>query len=155
WARLAQLHARVVGDRALEVRALNVCGAIALEKGGLDDATSFFALAQDEAMQENDMATVGRCANNLGVIASMQGDFGKAVGSYTRAIAAYGKASLERGAAESRHNLAIAYRERGQLDDALQTADQAVLDAEKLGDKQLRAQAIAGRAEIQIARGES
>src|SRR2546430_11869182 len=65
----AQLRARVLRDRALEVRALNVCGAIALERGGLTDATFFFTRAQEEATQDNDMATVGRCANNLGIIA--------------------------------------------------------------------------------------
>src|SRR5256886_15318674 len=69
WAMHAQLRARVLRDRALEVRALNVCGAIALERGGLTDATFFFTRAQEEATQDNDMATVGRGANHLGIIA--------------------------------------------------------------------------------------
>src|SRR6267143_6169569 len=57
WAVLAMSRARVLGDRTLEVRGLNVCGAIALERGGIGEATSFFTRAQDEAMQNNDMAT--------------------------------------------------------------------------------------------------
>ena len=113
WAMVAQLRARALKDRMMEVRALNVCGAIALERGGIDEATYFFSRAQEEATDDNDMATVGRCANNLGIIANMQGDFGRAVGAYTRAIAAYQKAGYERGIAESHHNLGISYREPG------------------------------------------
>src|SRR5881296_489164 len=154
WAMVAQLRARSLKDRMMEVRALNVCGAIALERGGIDDATFFFTRAQEEATQDNDMATVGRCANNLGIIANMQGDYRRAVAAYTRAIAAYQEARYGRGIAESRHNLAIAYREQGQLDEALRTADAAMGEAERLGDQRLKAQALAGLAEIQVARGE-
>ena len=154
WAMVALSRARVLGDRTLEVRGLNVCGAIALERGGITEATSFFTRAQEEAMQDNDMATLGRCANNLGIIANMQGDYGRAVGAYTRAIAAYQKARNDRGIAESQHNLAITYREQGRLDDAVRAADTAMREAERLGDRRLKAQALAGRAEIQVARGE-
>src|SRR5437773_8281240 len=38
WAMVAQLRARLLRDRTLEVRALNVCGAIALEGGGISEA---------------------------------------------------------------------------------------------------------------------
>jgi tetratricopeptide (TPR) repeat protein len=155
WAMVAQSRARVLGDRTLEVRALNVCGVVALERGGINQATHFFTQAQEEAMQDDDMAAVGRCANNLGIIANMQGDYGRAVGAYTRAIAAYQKACNERGIAEAQHNLGIAYREQGHLDDAMKAADVAVREAERLGDRQLEAQAVAGRAEIRTARGES
>ena len=78
------------------------------------------------------MATVGRCANNLGIIANMQGDYARAVGAYTRAIAAYEQAGFHRGIAESRHNLGITYREQGRLDHALEAADAAVRDAEEM-----------------------
>jgi tetratricopeptide (TPR) repeat protein len=105
-------------------------------------------------MQDNDMATLGRCANNLGIIANMQGDYGRAVGAYTRAIGAYQKARFTRGIAESQHNLGITYREQGRLDDAMQATDAAVREAERVGDQRLKAQALAGRAEIQVLRGE-
>jgi tetratricopeptide (TPR) repeat protein len=155
WAMVAQLRARALKDRMMEVRALNVCGAIALERGGIDEATYFFSRAQEEATDDNDMATVGRCANNLGIIANMQGDYKRAVIAYTRAIAAYEQAHFDRGVAEARHNLGIVYCAQGDLDRALEIGGQAVRDAERLGDQQLAAQAIAGLAEIHVARGES
>jgi tetratricopeptide (TPR) repeat protein len=154
WAMVAQLRARVLKDRMMEVRALNVCGAIALERGGIDEATYFFSRAQEEATDDNDMATVGRCSNNLGIIANMQGDYRRAVHAYTRAIAAYEQAHYDRGVAETRHNLGIACREQGELDRALEIAEKAVAEAERLGDRQLQAQAIAGLAEIRVVRGE-
>jgi len=154
WAMVAQLRARMLGDRTIEVRALNVSGAIALERGGIGEATYFFTRAQERAMQDNDMATVGRCANNLGIIANMQGDYNRAVGAYSRAISAYEKASYNRGVVESQHNLGIAYREQGQLDRALRAGDAALREAERLGDRALQAQALAGLAEIRVARGE-
>src|SRR5438094_4669793 len=155
WAMVAQLRARLLRDRTLEVRALNVCGAIALEGGGISEATYFFTRAQEEALRDNDMATVGRCANNLGIIANMQGDYGRAVGAYTRAIDAYQKVGYDRGIVESQHNLAITYREQGQLDHAMYAENEALGAAERLGDRGLRAQALAGLAEIQVARGEA
>ena len=155
WALVALSRSRVLGDRRLELRALNVCGAIALERGGISEAAHFFTRAQEEAMQDNDMASVGRCANNLGIIANMQGDYGRAVGAYTRAIAAYQAARYDRGIAESQHNLGISYREQGDLDHAMQAADAAVREAGRLGDERLTAQALAGRAEIRAMKGES
>ena len=154
WAMVALSRARVLGDRTLEVRGLNVCGAIALERGGIGEATHFFTRAQEEAMQDHDMAAIGRCANNLGIIANMEGDYGRAVGAYSRAIGAYQKAGYDRGIVESHHNLGIAYREQGNFDNAMEAADGAVREAEWLGDRRLKAQALAGRAEIQIGRGE-
>src|SRR3989441_387021 len=155
WAMVAQLRARSLKDRMMEVRALNVCGAIALERGGIDEATYFFTRAQEEATDGNDLATVGRCANNLGIIANMQGDYRRAVIAYTRAIAAYEQAHFARGVAEARHNLGIVCRAQGQLDRALEIANQAIQEAERLGDRQLTAQAIAGLDEVRVARGES
>src|SRR6185503_16686422 len=155
WALVALSRARVLGDRRLELRALNVCGAVALERGGINEATHFFTRAQEEAMQDSDMITVGRCANNLGIIANMQGDYGRAVGAYTRAIASYQQAGHQYGIAEAQHNLAITYRDKGLLDDAMEAADAAVAQAERLGNQRFKAQALAGRAEIRIAQGEA
>jgi len=154
WAVVAQLRARVLGDRALEVRALNVCGAIAVERGGIDEAAYFFTRAQEEAREGNDIITVGRCANNLGIIANVRGDHDRAVRAYRSAIEEYQKAGYDRGVAESQHNLAITYREQAMLDDARTLAETAVREAVRLGDRQLEAQALAGLAEIEVERGD-
>jgi tetratricopeptide (TPR) repeat protein len=154
WAMVALARSRALGDRTTEVRALNVCGAIALERGGINEATQFFMEAQEQATLVEDMTAVGRCANNLGIIANMEGEHARAIGDYTRAIGAYEKVDFRRGAAESQHNIAIAYREEGRLDQALEAAEAAIIEADRIGDRLLKAQAVAGRAEIRIARDE-
>src|SRR3989442_9523554 len=148
WAMVAQLRARSLKDRMMEVRALNVCGAIALERGGIDEATYFFARAQEEASDDNDQPPVGRCSTSPGVIANMQGDYRRAVTAYTRAIAAYEQANFRRGVAEARHNLGIVCRAQGKLDRAMEIAQVAIDEARALGDHQLTAQPLAGLPEI-------
>lgn len=155
WALSALMRARMLGDRTVEVRALNVSGAIALERGGIGEATQYFARAQEEAMLAGDLATVGRAANNLGVIASLQGEYGRAVGSHTTAVGAFQRARNEQGVAEAHHNLGIAYRDQGRLFDALRSADDAVREATNADDASLRAQALAGRAEIRTVHGDA
>src|SRR6059058_4191652 len=86
WAMVAQLRARTLRDRTLEVRALNVSGAVALERGGIDEASYFFTRAQEQAMQDNDMATVGRCANNLGITYREQGQLDHALQAADAAV---------------------------------------------------------------------
>ena len=153
WAMRAQNQARTIGDRALEVRSINVCGAIALEGGGIDAARECFTAAHEAGLQNDEMVTIGRSANNLGVIAEMQGNDNEAVGAFTRALAAYERAHYPRGIVESYHNLAIAFRESGRLEDAELAAHSGLREADRLGDPQLRAQVLAGLAEIHLARG--
>src|SRR5438034_11104540 len=87
-------------------------------------------------------------------MANVQGDCGRAGGTFTRSIRTYHKACKERGIPETQHNLGITYREQGRLDDAMHATDTAMREAERLGDRRLKAQALAGRAEIQVARGD-
>ena len=94
--------------------------------GGIGEATYFFTRAQEQATEGNDLAAVGRCSNNLGIIATMRGDYTRAVTAYTRATAAYQQIRAGHGVAESQHNLGITYREQGQLERALRAADGAV-----------------------------
>ncbi len=155
WVAVALERARERGDRAIEVRALNVQGAIALESGRLDDASGLFRRALDEAGKLGDHASMGRCANNLGIIASMRGDHAAAVGSYTMAQAAFQRAGYRRGVVDTHHNLAIAHREQGQLDLALAEAERAVEVAREVGDAGLSAQSLAGRAEIRATMGDA
>ena len=155
WAAVALARARERGDRPVEARALNLSGAIAFDRGGIDEATRYFTQGLAGAEREDDPATVGRCSNNLGIIASLRGDHGRAVGSYTMALAAFQQAGLHTGVAETLHNLAISYRDQGDLDLALQTADRAVQEATEAGDLRLVALTEGGRAEIRLLAGEA
>lgn len=155
WVEAALRKARERGDRAVEARALNVRGAIALESGKTAEAAEHFMTALTEARQDSDHTTVGRASNNLGIVANLRGDYGRAVGYFTMALAAFEQAGIPRGIAEARHNLARSYREQGDLSRALEAAHDAVREADASGDLALAAQTRAGRAEVRIQAGET
>ncbi|MBI2614883.1 MAG: tetratricopeptide repeat protein [Gemmatimonadetes bacterium] len=142
WVAVALARARERGDRPVEARALNLCGAIAFDMGRIDDAAQHFTEGLAQAEREDDPATVGRCSNNLGIIASLRGDHGRAVGSYTMALAAFQQAGLHAGVAETLHNLAMTYRDQGDL------------EATEAGDLRLVAWTQGGRAEIRLLAGD-
>lgn len=155
WVDVALERAREMGDRAVEARALNLRGAIALEAGRLEEAVELFMRALEKSRRQDDHATVGRCSNNLGIIADQQGQFGQAVSWYQLALAAYQQADLERGIAETHHNLAMTYFAEGRYKQALAEADHAVREADRLGDGALCALTFSGRAEIRVLDGDA
>src|SRR2546429_176446 len=102
-----------------------------------------------------DHAAQARCLNNLGIIASLKGDAEAALASYQLALAAYQQAGLVRGMAETHHNIAISWRERGVYPRALQAAEQAVRLATVARDDSLVGLAFTGRAEIHLLMGDA
>ena len=154
WVTTALSGSRKRHDRAIEARALNVSGAIALDAGRIEEATTCFRHSLLEAERQLDHATVGRCSNNLGIIANLTGEYGRAVGSYTMALAAFQQSGYRVGIAQVLHNLTITYREQGNLVQALETADRAVAEAGAAGDLALAAQTRMGRAEVRLLAGD-
>ncbi len=155
WGSAALELARQQGDRSIEVRALNLLGAIALESGRMHDAASYFMRALAAAKSSEDHANVGRCSNNLGIVADQRGDYVRALSWYRLALAAYQQAGLERGIVETLHNSAMTHLAKGDHDRALEEADKAVREADKLGDNALYALTLSGRAEIHVLKGDA
>jgi len=155
WAELALVAARARGERPTELRALNYQGAIALRHGDVDEAEQRFGDALNLARAVRDHAAQARCLNNLGIIASLKGDAEAALASYQLALAAYQQAGLVRGMAETHHNIAISWRERGVYPQALQAAEQAVRLATVVRDDSMVGLAFTGRAEIHLLMGDA
>jgi len=155
WVDVALDRAKEQGDRAVEARALNLHGAIALEAGRPEEAESFLMRGLDAARRQDDHATVGRCSNNLGIIADLNGEYSQALSWYRLALAAYQQAGLDRGVAETRHNLAMTLLAQGKYKEALGESDHAVKETDRLGDLSLQALALAGRAEIRVEAGDA
>ncbi len=148
WASKALTVAAARGDRHAELRAINDCGAIALERGDGPEAERWFATALDLSREPPDHAAQARSLNNIGILASLKGDTEGALASYQLALAAYQQAGIVRGLAETHHNIAISRLHLGDVDGGLSAAEQAVRLAGQLGDERLIAQALAGRAEL-------
>jgi len=154
WAQRALDRAIARGHRAVEVRTLNVLGAIALESGRIDDATQYFVKAITAAKGEGDHGTVGRSAGNLGVISTMCGDYARAIGWYTMALAAYQRMDFRAGTADVLNNLSVTYRDMGDYDRAIAIVDEALEAAEAAGERRLANLAYGGRAEIRLLAGD-
>ncbi len=154
WVEEALERARERGDHALYSRALNVRGAIALERGDIDAAAGFFSAALAKAEEINEHGTVGRCSNNLGIIANLRGMHRRALASYTMALAAFQRAGQTQGVAETEHNVRISYRDLGDYRRALEASDRAVYLSQEVKNRSLTAFAIGGRAEIRTLLGQ-
>jgi tetratricopeptide (TPR) repeat protein len=157
WAAAALAVARARGDRHAELRALNDCGAVALERGDGEAAERWFLNALELCREPPapDPAVQARCFNNLGIIAHLRGSPVAALASYQLALAAYQQAGQPRGLAEAHHNIAISRLQLGDLRGALDAAEQAVRLADQLHDERLAAQALTGRAEMHLQAGDA
>src|SRR5712691_10665384 len=154
WLDMALDQARRRQEPAVEGRALNARGAVALVSGRLDEAADYCTRGLMVASRDGDVATAGRCSTNLGIISHLRGRHAEAIASWEIALAAFDRRGWRPGVAQCHHNLGITYREQGQLDRALTEADWAVTEAEASGDHTLWALALRGRAEIHVAQGE-
>src|SRR5881409_1865025 len=154
WLDAALDQARKGGERGLESRALNARGAMSLVGGRIDEAADYCTRALMLASLDDDLATVGRCSNNLGIVSNLRGRHAEAIGSWEMARAAFERAGWRQGVGECHHNLGITYREQGAFDRALAEANRAVAEAEASGDHTLWALTLRGRAEIHVSRGE-
>src|SRR5216110_1481473 len=154
WLEVALDEACKRNEQAIEGRALNARGAVALVSGRLDEAADYCTRALMVASRDSDVATAGRCSNNLGIISHLRGRHAEAIGSWEIARAAFDRAGWRQGVGECHHNLGITYREQGAFDRALAEANQAVAEAEASGDHTLWALTLRGRAEIHVSRGE-
>ena len=154
WLDVALDQARKRNEQAIEGRALNARGAVALVGGRIDEAADFCTRGLMVASRDSDVATAGRCSTNLGIISHLRGRHAEAIASWEIARAAFDRAGWRQGIAQCQHNLAITYREQGAFDRALMEADRAVAEAQASGDHTLWALALRGRAEIRVVRGE-
>ncbi|HET7600752.1 MAG TPA: tetratricopeptide repeat protein [Gemmatimonadales bacterium] len=142
------------GELAPRLKALNLFGASLLELGALDGAAATFQHVAELAMREHDDLLVAKARNNLAAIANIRGHHEEARGLYLLALAAYQRLGSPSGLAECHHNIAITFRDEGELERAEEHEQRAIEHAREAGSGRLAALALLGRAEIQLRRGD-
>ena len=142
------------GDRARHRRALNLLGAACFFLGDLEEAADAFAAALEMASAEDDLLILARATNNLGAIANLRGRHEAALGHYRLAVPTYQRLGQRRGLAESYHNIAITYRDIGDLDEADEYERRAIDYASDGVEPRVAAMGMIGRAEIALRRGD-
>ena len=147
---LARFHAR--GDRDGRMRTINLLGAIAWERGAVQDAERRFGEALAIAEELGDPTLGARTSNNLASVANLRGHPLRALSLYRQALLNYQRLGDRRGLAETWHNLSLTWREMERPDEAESAAHEALRHAERTGDHALLALVMTGRAELELLR---
>lgn len=131
----------------------NLLGALAFERGSLEEAEAHFRTVLELAEAERLPRYTARSANNLGAIAHLRGNTESARYLYEKALRAYAEVDDRRGMAETWHNLALSVREAPLEGNALASCTRAVAAAEQVEAGGLVALTLLGRAEVLIEQG--
>ncbi|HEX9167102.1 MAG TPA: tetratricopeptide repeat protein [Gemmatimonadales bacterium] len=137
------------------MRALNLLGAIAFERGDTALAADRFAGALEIARSLGDHLLGARALNNLASVTHLRGEVDAALALYREALLTYQRLGDRRGSAETWHNIALVYREAGRLDEAEGAANHAVRHAGLTMESGLLGLVLTGRAEVALARGDA
>jgi tetratricopeptide (TPR) repeat protein len=145
---------RARADRDGRMRTLNLLGVIGFELGRMPEAQRAFADALELARELSDTQLEARVSNNLASVSHLQGRAADALGLYRSALLSYQRLGDRRGAAETCHNLGIAWRQLAAWPEAEDAAGEALRHAEIVGEPTLLALVLTGRAELRVERGE-
>lgn len=151
-AQIGQAESRAVDDSDGVLECTNLLGALAFERGRIDDAETQFREVVALAEETHRPRYTARAANNLGNIAHLRGECELANYLYEKALLSYNLVEDQRGIAETWHNLAMSHRGTKSAEQALETCARAIDAAEKFGSDGLVALALLGRAEMLIDR---
>ncbi len=154
-AEQALQHYRRRGDRDGRMRALNLLGAIDFERGKMAEAEQRFAEALRLGRQLGDSLMLARACNNLASVAQLQGRTDEATELYRGALLAYQRLGDRRGMAETYHNLGLVYRQAGEWREAEDAVNDALRHADVVGERNLLALVLTGRAELSVERDDA
>jgi putative nucleotidyltransferase with HDIG domain len=141
--------ARDIGDPALAAEALNVLAGFALESGAMEVA--FVRYHEALVLAESRSGLQGRIEQNLGVLATVQGDHAKALVHYQRALAAFERSGDDQGRASAYHNLGMVSADRGMWEDADRHYRQSLELTRSLGDLHLQGLGLLNHSEVHLA----
>ena len=134
------------GDRLQAGEALNALGGFDFEAGEMLGARRHFQRALALAGKHNDL--LGRVEQNLGIIASVQGDSEIALAHYTRSLEALEPTANGRDRAIVLYNMALIARARGEAELAVSRLAKSAELAKGLGDLHLEGLCHLGHAEV-------
>lgn len=136
--------AREAGDSDLVAEALNTAGGLDLLDERFEQARAHFLEAAALAGTPD---LLGRIEQNLGTVASTQGDYPEALDRYQRSLAGFLAAANEQGCAVAYHNLGVASIDLRRWADADRYFRLCLQSVHLTGDLHLRGQAVMNHAE--------
>jgi tetratricopeptide (TPR) repeat protein len=143
------------GDRVAHRRMVNMLGAAHLALGELDEAATAFGRALELATQAEDLMLFAQATNNLGAIANLRGEHELALWQYRLALPTLQRLGEQRRLAEGYHNMAITFRDLGELEEADEHERRAIEYATDADAPRVAAMGRVGRAEVALRRGDA
>jgi putative nucleotidyltransferase with HDIG domain len=151
-ARRAYDVALAAGEREVAAHALNVVGGFTFESGDLPAARRTFDSAL--ALASGSAALRARIEQNLGILATVEGDHERALAHYGRSLDAYVGLGDERGVALAYHNLGMISADRKRWEEADIYFRHAFQGAERAGDIHLQGLCLLNHTEVHLVRQE-
>ncbi len=142
--------ALAMGDLILAGEALNSLGGFEFESGQMAEAQTIFRRALDLAFSSEELR--GRIEQNLGILATLHGDYEAAVNHYKRSLDAFSEAMDERGCALAYHNLGLAALHQADYEVAEDHFTRSATIASRFGDVHLQGLCLLNHAEVCHAR---
>lgn len=138
-----------IGDDRLTAEALIALANIHYEEGRLSAALTQYRLAAK--LGASDAEIRARVAQNLGILASVQGRLDQAIEHYHEALRLYEARGDHYGQAMAHHNLGMVYADRRDWDAADREYVQATELAGRSGDQHLKGLCLLNWAEVYLA----
>ncbi|MBL8978486.1 MAG: tetratricopeptide repeat protein [Gemmatimonadetes bacterium] len=138
------------GQPGLAAEALNAQGGMAFELGQMQLARSLFGRAL--VLGESQPGLRSRIEQNLGILATIQGDHHAALGHYRSSLDACAATGDDQGCAIAYHNLGMIRADRREWADAERCYRQSLELAERIGDIHLQGLCLLNQAEVHLAR---
>ncbi|MFN8651696.1 MAG: tetratricopeptide repeat protein [Gemmatimonadales bacterium] len=142
--------ARALGHDALAAEALNTLGAVEFERGQMQAARELLGEALTLGQTRPDL--LSRIEQNLGIIATIQGDHAAALRHYRSSLAACEAAGDDKGRAIAYHNLGMISADQREWPEAERYYLESLRLAEASGDQHLQGLCRLNHAEVHLAR---
>jgi len=142
--------ARQIGDDLLAAQAMNTMGGLDLSAGSLEPARQAFVAALELGGTSRELHA--RVQQNLGIVATIQGELDEAIARYERSLAAYRECEDQHGCALTFHNLGMVSADRGHLAAADCYFRESRTLAARAGDAYLEGLCLVNHAEVDVAR---
>jgi tetratricopeptide (TPR) repeat protein len=142
-------------NRALHRRATNMIGGACFALGDLDGANAAWSRTLELATRDDDLLLMAQATNNLGALANLEGRHEDALWQYRLALPMLQRLGQPSLLAQGYHNMAITFRDVGELTEADEHELRAIDYAQDGGAARVAAMGRTGRAEIALRRGDA
>ncbi|HVX39693.1 MAG TPA: HD domain-containing phosphohydrolase [Gemmatimonadaceae bacterium] len=151
---VALATAEALGETAAIAHALNSMGGAHLQRGDLDEAEAMYERAQQVATDTTDGQLQAMVSQNLGIIASMRGDYAAALDHYAAGLVTYRTVGMREYIGPVLNNMGLVYTHLERLDEAQAAYDEAIVHCHQTGDIPHLLLALINSTDLWLARGD-